>query len=91
MSDASSVVVSCWFRLSEVGLWEFRKLQVAGSIPVAGSSTFLVFLFPADGSSKVVTIEVVVVQGRLKWKRTNTPQVTPLLRWDRIVPRRHTY
>jgi len=37
MSDASSVVVSCWFRLSEVGLWEFRKPQVAGSIPVAGS------------------------------------------------------
>ena len=56
MSDASSVVVSCWFRLSEVGLWEFRKPQVAGSIPVAGSSTFLVFLFPADGSSKVATI-----------------------------------
>ena len=58
-----------------MGLETIRKPQVAGSIPVAGSSTFLVFLFPADGSSKVVIIEGVVVQGRLKWKRTNTPQV----------------
>ena len=91
MSGARCFAVFCWFRLSEIGLSKFRKPQVAGSIPVAGYSTFLVFLFPADGSSKVVTIEVVVVQGRLKWKRTNTPQVTPLLRWDRIVPRRHTY
>jgi hypothetical protein len=91
MSGPSFFVVSCGLRLSEVGFWEIRKPQVAGSIPVAGYSTFLVFLFPADGSSKVVTIEVVVVQGRLKWKRTNTPQVTPLLRWDRIVPRRQTY
>jgi len=66
----------------------FQKTQDFGIDP---GLTFLVFLFPADGSSKVVTIEVVVVQGRLKWKRTNTPQVTPLLRWDRIVPRRHTY
>jgi len=32
--------------LSEVGFSEFRKPQVAGSIPVAGSSTFLVFLSP---------------------------------------------
>ena len=78
-------------RQTKGGSSETRKPQAAGSIPVAGSNTFLVFLFPADGSSKVVTIEVVVVQGRLKWKRTNTPQVTPLLRWDRIVPRRHTY
>ena len=91
MSGPSFFVVSCGLRLSEVGFWEIRKPQVAGSIPVAGYSTFLVFLFPADGSSKVVTIEVVVVQGRLKWKRTNSPQVFPLLRWDRIVPRRHTY
>ena len=33
-----------------------RKPQVACSIQVAGSSTFLVFLFPADCSSKVATI-----------------------------------
>jgi hypothetical protein len=49
-------VVSCGFRLSEVGFSEFRKPQVARSIRVAGSSIFLVFLFPADGSSNVATI-----------------------------------
>jgi len=38
-STAASVVVSCGLRLSEVGLSEIRKPQVAGSIPVAGSST----------------------------------------------------
>jgi hypothetical protein len=30
-------VVSCGVRLSEVGFSEFRKPQVAGSIPVVGS------------------------------------------------------
>jgi len=37
VSGASDFVVSCGFRLSEVGFSEFRKPQVAGSIPVAGS------------------------------------------------------
>jgi len=37
MSGASSLVVSCGFGLSEVGVREIRKPQVAGSIPVAGS------------------------------------------------------
>jgi hypothetical protein len=69
-------VVSCGVRLSEVGFSKFRKPQVACSIQVAGSSTFLVFLFPADGSSEVVTIEGVVVRGPLKWQRTNKPQVS---------------
>jgi len=59
MSGASFFVVSCGLRLSEVGFAEFRKPQVARSIRVAGSSTFLVFLFPADGSSKVATGVVV--------------------------------
>ena len=37
ISEAVSFVVSCGFSLSEVGLSEIRKPQVAGSIPVAGS------------------------------------------------------
>jgi hypothetical protein len=40
MSGAAGLVVSCWFRLPEVGFLEFRKPQVAGSIPVAGSTLF---------------------------------------------------
>ena len=34
---------SCGLRLSEVGLSEIRKPQVAGSIPVVGSSLFSCF------------------------------------------------
>jgi len=37
MSAASGFVVSCEVILSEVGICEIRKPQVAGSIPVAGS------------------------------------------------------
>src|SRR6476660_3392720 len=43
MSGASGFVASCGYRLSEVGLSEFRKAQVAGSIPVVGSSLFKCF------------------------------------------------
>ena len=43
MSGASGFVASCGYRLSEVGLSEFRKPQVAGSIPVVGSSLFKCF------------------------------------------------
>ena len=36
LSGAYWFVVSCGFRLSEVGFSEFRKPQVGGSIPLAG-------------------------------------------------------
>src|SRR5215472_13657303 len=38
-SGASCFVVSCGVRWSEVGLAEFRKPQVAGSIPLPNSTT----------------------------------------------------
>jgi hypothetical protein len=38
VSGVAVVVFSCGARLFEPGLSEFRKPQVAGSIPVAGSS-----------------------------------------------------